>query len=202
MRFTLLVSSAFAALAVATPVAGTSKKVASTDLSSTVVSQVATLQADCITLNKTLNTFKPDQLLGVATALTIQNQAGAISTDLTNLATTTNKSSIWNQTESFTVAFAIIDFEPIVFSLLNNIVVKKPAFASAVLLVGDLTLTVQNLLVQQRELSREFGNAVATKLDPSLASYAPAITKQILDKFDTTIAAYKACSGVLCLPPL
>ena len=87
-------------------------------------------------------------------------------------------------------------------SLLTNIVAHKPAFATAVFFVGDLSKTVEGDLENERTFSQDFGTALTAKLAEPYSDFAPLVTAQILDYFDAAIAKYQTCSGILCLPDI
>lgn len=86
-------------------------------------------------------------------------------------------------------------------SLLSNIVAHKPAFAT-VAVVGDISHTVEQSLITQRERTRELGDAASSKLAEHYSGYAPFVTNRFLGYFDHAIEKYHSCSGVFCLPTL
>lgn len=194
----LFASVLSAALALASP-ALAAPTLAARDGAS-IVSSISSINSSISTLNNTLNTFKPDAVLGLFTALQIQQQT----TDLGNavMAGTNTAKSSANLTadESNAVAVAVVGLEPRIQSLLTNIVAHKPAFASAVLLVGDLSKTVQSDLQEQKAYTQSFGDAITAKLAQPYAGFAPLITGQIAGYFDAALQKYATCSGVLCLP--
>lgn len=96
----------------------------------------------------------------------------------------------------------VLDLIDPINTTLTNIVAHKPAFATAVLFVGDLTKTVEQALITQRKLTLLLGNNLTAKLSEVYASVAPEVIDQIISGFDYAIAKYKKCSGVLCLPPV
>lgn len=144
------------------------------DLSSQELQDITTIGNDLTTLNGTLNTFTTDDPLGLIEALEISSQTSTVSNDLIAAARTANNSAVFSSTESGNIASAVLSLEPVIFSTLNNIVTHKPAFATAILFVGDISQTVEQGLIQQRELSREFADALALKLaSPYAAAAAP-----------------------------
>jgi Hydrophobic surface binding protein A len=179
----------------------TGPRAANADLSAQVVQSLNQLSTDLHALNNTLNSFQPDAVLGLLTAVSIQQETQQLNTDIQHATSLTHDSTVWSQPHSLNVATAIINIEPQIFSVLSNIVRHKPAFATAVLGIGDLSQTVENDLITQRDLSKTFGAAVVKKLDPSLRGLAPAQTQNIVKHFNKAIQAYKSCTGLVCLPP-
>ena len=161
-----------------------------TDEATELIDNISTINSSLISLNGTLNTFTTDDPVGLFEALKIQTQTSQTSSDLVAAARTANSSSNFTETESNSIAAAILSLEPTIFTVLNNIVEHKPAFATAILFIGDISKTVESTLNQQRELSREFADAVAAKLYGVYAAYAPLIAAQIDD--GTSIQSCKA----------
>jgi len=149
------------------------------DLSSQEIQNINAIKTSLTTLNSTLNGFSTYDPLGVFEALKIQLQSSQVSNNLVAAAGTANESSTFTSDESGNIATAVLNLEPVIFSTLNNIVTHKPAFATAILFIGDISKTVEQNLIQQRELSREFANALAAKLAEPYASGAGLISGQI-----------------------
>lgn len=82
-----------------------------------------------------------------------------------------------------------------------NLVSKRSVFNS-ILGLGDLSKTVYNLLVELRANTQTLGDKVVPKLTDLYRSIAPDVIAGILQNFDDAIAAYKKCTGVICLPPI
>lgn len=143
-----------------------------------------------------------NDILSAITALQIQSQSTTIENDLKALIKTTNSTGNLSSDDTNTVANAVVNLEPYISSLLNNIVRHKPAFATAILLVGDLSKTVLQSLQTQQSLSLQFGNALVPKLAEPIRDFAPLVVGQINGYFSTAIAAYQQCTGLVCLPPI
>lgn len=149
------------------------------DLASQEIQDISKIQTDLTALNNTLNGFSTDDILGILVALQVETQSSQVSDDLVAAARTANHSSTFNSTESGNIATTVLSLEPAIFSTLNNIVTHKPAFATAILFVGDISQTVEQNLIQQRELSRGFANALAAKLASPYNVAAGAVASQI-----------------------
>ena len=221
MLFSKIAAAAFVPLAFASPLV---KRQAS-DNSAKVLADIDTVVEDIGKLNNTLNRFKvcvmtrtpshssspqgvsanvtqPDSILGFATALIIQGQTKQLGDDLQATTADVDASTPFTADESNAVASAVLNLQPQIQSLLTNIVAHKPAFATAVFFVGDLSKTVQGDLEDQRAFAGDFGRAVQAKLASPYSDFAPLITAQILGYFDDAISKYQTCSGILCLPDI
>ena len=144
-----------------------------------ITGSINTLRTQLVSANDTLNTFEALSPIGILTALQIQTKIGDIGDTLTQGAQLASASAPLNDQQSNAISQQFLQLEPQLFSLLNNIVVHKPSFATAGLLVGDLTKTVEATLVQQRSLSAAFAQAIGSKLTSLFAGAAPIIARQI-----------------------
>lgn len=167
-----------------------------------IINNVHRISSDIVALNDTLNTFKASDLLSLFTALKIQQQVGTLGDDLVVATNLTRQSSAFTQTQSGNIANAVVALEPQIKTLLANIVQHKPAFASALLLVGDLSKTVEADLKAQKKQTRMFSAALVAKLAEPYAGLAPVITKPILKYFTQAIHQYTTCTGTVCLPAI
>ena len=149
------------------------------DLASELIQNIVAINSSLVALNETLNTFTTYDPLGLVEALKVELQTSQTSNDLVAAARTANESSAFTSEDSGNIAGNITSLEPTIISVLNNIVEHKPAFATAVLFIGDISQTVESNLEQQRELSREFADAVTAKLAEPYAGLAPLIAGQI-----------------------
>lgn len=149
------------------------------DLASELIENIGAINSSLIALNNTLNTFTTYDPLGLVEALKVQVETSQTSNDLVTAARTANESSAFTSDDSGNIATSIVSLEPTITSVLNNIVEHKPAFATAILFIGDISQTVESNLEQQRELSREFADAVTAKLAEPYAGLAPLIAGQI-----------------------
>ncbi|KAK4506452.1 hypothetical protein PRZ48_000184 [Zasmidium cellare] len=138
-------------------------------------------------LNNTLNTFtKPKDAI---TALTIKSESDDLTKSVNNAATVANASAPLNDDQSFNVATAILNLEPNIFSVLDNIKAHKPQFDTAILGASASPL-VKSSLQDSKKAADGFGTAITPKLTSAYQNAAPVIIKQIDDKFDDAIAYY------------
>ncbi|GAM83350.1 hypothetical protein ANO11243_013370 [Dothideomycetidae sp. 11243] len=195
----VLVSALFSTMALAGPILTARQD----DGSSTqaLLNQINTIEANIAKLNNTLNGFQPDAVLGAGKALVIQWQTDELGDSLEDATDIINNSDAFNATDSGTIAFAVLGLQPKIASLLNNIVVHKPAFSSVLFLL-DLSQTVEDDLIDQKQESNDFGTALGSKLTGVFAAGAPLINAQIQQYFTDAIGNYTACDGVVCLPPI
>ncbi|KAF2090603.1 hypothetical protein K490DRAFT_53588 [Saccharata proteae CBS 121410] len=162
---------------------------------STLLSSIDTLESDIQTLNTTLNNFQDAQLNTLTTLLAIQKQSSALATDITTATEIAHNTCPLDQSDSLTLGLATLALSPRIFSLLSTIVAKKPTFDDAALGVLDISTSIEQQLVHQKELSRELGNAITEVLDPSLTSLAAPVTQSIQAAFEKAIAVYEGSGG-------
>jgi hypothetical protein len=183
MRFAYLLSF-LATTALASPILSTKRDAAS------IVSSISTISSDITTLNSTLNTFNQGNLLNALTALKIQSQTEKVSDSLLAATSTAASSQPLNGDDSFKVAAAILDLQPKIFSLLDNLQSRKPVFDKAVLGLVGVSGQVLKSLQYQKQLSEAFGVTVAQKLAEPFKTFAPLIRGQISGAFDEAIATF------------
>ena len=99
------------------------------------------------------------------------------------------------------MAQATVGLESQIFSLLNNIVSKKPAFDTAVFGIVSVSATVKQGLVKQKQLSAELGEALVSKLSGFFAGAAGSVNRDIADRFQGAMDAYGVSGGTIPLPP-
>lgn len=185
MRFHVPFLLAFTAIAQATPVPSELVKRDGT----AVLDAVNTISDAMVTLNTTVTSYKGG-FIGTGTALKIEFQSIALSNDLKDAISTTKDSANFTEEESLSVSGAFLDLQPNIFTTLDNIVSKKPQFDTGLLGIGSLSFLVKSNLENQRDLAAELGEEVTVKLTPAYAAIAPALNKQIADKFAEAIAVF------------
>ena len=149
------------------------------DLSSQELDAIRQVSSGLTALNDTLNTFTTNDPVGLFEALKVQLQTSQVSNQLMTAAQTAKNAANFTSDESGQIATAVVNLEPVIFSVLNNIVTHKPAFATAILFIGDISRTVEQNLVQQQQLSKQFSDALTVKLAQPYAGFAPLIAGQI-----------------------
>lgn len=102
-----------------------------------------------------------------------------------------DESEKFNDKGSGNVSNALLDLQPKINSVLDNIVSKKGAFEEAVLGFISLTWLVKSDLEDLKELSADLGSAVTKKLTKQYADLAPVLNKQIAKKFAEAVKAYE-----------
>jgi hypothetical protein len=157
-----------------------------------IVAGISTISEDITTLNNTLNGFTPNNPLNTITVLKIQKQTSALSDSILAATSTAADSEPLDSDDSFTVAEAVLNLQPNIFSLLDNLQAKKPVFDKAVLGFVSVSKIVLKDLQRQKQLSAAFGVTVAEKLAEPFKSFAPLINGQIEEAFDEAIATYSS----------
>jgi Hydrophobic surface binding protein A len=149
------------------------------DLSSQEIADINKVGTDLTSLNGTLNAFTTNDPIGVIEALKVQLQTSTVSNDLVAATKTAQQSSNFTANDSGNIASAVLSLLPVITGTLNNIVEHKPAFATAILFVGDISQTVEQNLMQQRQLSAQFATALAAKLSEPYSSASGLVAGQI-----------------------
>jgi len=170
------------------------------DNANAVVSAIGTISSQLVTLNTSVTNFKAG-LLDLGQALDVQLQSSVLASDLQKAVTDAVTSSNFTSDESVTVGLALVNLEPQIFSVLDNIESKKTAF-DEVVDVFSLSATVKSDLQQEASLSAQLGAAVQAKLVPSVASLAPPINSAIASAFAAAISVYSQPGGLIPLPPI
>lgn len=165
-----------------------------------ITSAITQIETNINTLNTTLNGFNKGDLFAIAEVLSIQKETDNLGDSITAATNAAKASAPLNDADSGTVAVAVVNLQPQIFSLLNNIQSKKPAFDSAVLGVGSVSPQVKQSLQKQKQLSGDLGKAITAKLTPTYAAFAPTINQQIADAFDKAIATFSQKGGLFQVP--
>ncbi|KAF7587650.1 hypothetical protein BBP40_006905 [Aspergillus hancockii] len=155
-----------------------------------VVNAVSSISSQMTTLNTTVTSYKGG-VLGTGTALKIEFESIKLSHVLKDAISETEDSANFTADESNTVAAAFINLQPKISSTLDNIVAKKPQFDTGLLGIGSLSFVVKWNLQQEKDLSRELGEAVVEKLAEPYKSVAPLLNDQIAAAFEKALAAYE-----------
>lgn len=147
------------------------------------------INGNITTLNNTLNTFNKDK--DAITAFTIQIQATDVTKSVDNAASTAKMSAPLSDTESAAVAGKVLNLQPNINSLLDNLVKHKPQFDTALFGFSASPLVV-NTLKQAKNASDTFGKDLTPKLSGVYQQAAPVVIMQIDEKFDQTIAKFQS----------
>ncbi|KAF2171398.1 hypothetical protein M409DRAFT_18513 [Zasmidium cellare ATCC 36951] len=140
-------------------------------------------------VNNTLNTFtKPKDSI---TALIIKAESDDLTKSVNNAAAVANASAPLNDDQSFNVATAILNLQPNIYSLLDNLKAHKPQFDTAIFGFSASPL-VKSTLQEAQTAADSFGDAVTPKLTATYQSAAPVIVQQIDDKFNDAIAYFSS----------
>jgi hypothetical protein len=156
-----------------------------------IVASISTISADVSTLNSTLNTYTLGNPQNSVTQVTIQTQTDDLGKAIQAGTNAAKASAVLDSNGSGKVASAVLNLQPKITSLLNNIEAKKPVFDQGVGGVSASPLVLESLK-KQKQLSAEFGAAVAEKLTGPFAALAPTVNGQIQAAFDKAIAKYSS----------
>lgn len=169
---------------------------------SSIVNSIKVIESNIAVLNNTLNTFKKGSLTSGLVVLKIQKQTDDLGDAIENGQSTAEASQPLDSDDSFTVASAVIELQPKVISLIQNIENHKPAFDAAIINLVSVTPQVEQDLKAQNASTAAFSDAVTAKLAAPYPSLAGTVTGPIFEKFDEAIALFSQSGGVISLPPL
>ncbi|KAB2570769.1 Cell wall galactomannoprotein [Lasiodiplodia theobromae] len=152
------------------------------------------------TTNTTLNEYSGG-LKGIAQLLKIQSATNDLGDSITDATAVAKATDQLNLTDSATVGQQFLQLQPQINSLLDNIKSKRPEFDNAGFGLIDVISLLRSNLEEQKEDSKELGDATIAILDPALTSTATTINEAIQTKFDETIAVYQGRGGLITIPP-
>ena len=150
---------------------------------------LTTISNQVSTLNATLNTFNGGAA-GTLTALKIQGQATDLKNDVDKAASAAQSSSALSDADSASVAYGVVALAPKIYSVLDNIVRKKPAFDTAIVGIGSASGLVKQDLIDLKKATDAFGGNLTGKFVPSVAKVAPLLIGAIDFHFDQALKVY------------
>ncbi|KAF7198279.1 hypothetical protein HII31_00018, partial [Pseudocercospora fuligena] len=154
-----------------------------------ITQAIGYIQSNITAVNMTLNTFtKPKDSI---TAFKIQIQTEALTKSVQNAGNVSSASAPLSDSESFTVASAVLNLQPKINSLLDNVENHKPQFDTAIFGFSASPIVKKDLQDAQKA-SNDFGNALTPKLSGAYQQAAPIVIKQINDKFNEAIAKFSS----------
>lgn len=161
------------------------------------ITQVA---ANLVALNNSVTSIRGG-LFNIGKALDVQKKTSALSDSLQATTDAATASAPFNDLESLTVGLSLLNLQPQIYSTLDNLASKKPAFDS-IAGIFSLRKTVLSNLETQKALSAELGDAITEKLTEAFKALAPGINQGIQDRFTQTIAVFQQKGAGIPLPPL
>ncbi|KAK4503416.1 hypothetical protein PRZ48_004331 [Zasmidium cellare] len=168
----------------------------------TIVASINTISSNIKTLNTTLNTFHKGDLDSGLKVLKIQSQTDKLGKSINAGTSAAQTSQPLNSDDSFTVAVAVLNLQPQVISLLDNIEQHKPAFDAAIIDLVSVTPQVEQDLKNQNQSTAGLSNAIVARLADPYPSLAGTVTGPIFSKFNEAIALFAQPGGLIALPPL
>ncbi|CAF9907229.1 MAG: hypothetical protein GOMPHAMPRED_005055 [Gomphillus americanus] len=165
-----------------------------------ILQAITNIENHITTLNNTLNTFNGNLLTTIPTVLKIEEQTAELGDAISAATDAANLSPALSETDSGTVATAVVTLVPKIQSLLSNIIAHKNTFDRAVLGIGSVSPQVEQDLQTQSKLSDEFSGALIAKLAPDYAALAPLITNQISAAFQNAVKIFATSGGLFHLP--
>ena len=163
---------------------------------------ITNIEGQISTLNNTLNGFAPYQPTAIITVLKVKFETDKLGDAISSATQTIGASQPLDDDDSLNVAEATLNLEPMIFSLLDNIVAKKNAFDTAVLGIASVSATVKQSLEKQKQLSADLGQALVSKLSSFFSGPAGIVNADIATHFSDAINAYSVSGGTIPLPPV
>jgi hypothetical protein len=155
----------------------------------TVVADIAAISKQLSTLNSSVTAYKGGPA-DTINALTIQGQSSDLQNIIDKATKDANASPAFGDDGSNAVANAVLALEPNIFSVLDNLVAKKPNFDKPVIFGIVPSQLVLLDLKGLKTSTDKFGAATTAKLNSVFSGVAPIIIGQIDDAFNKAIAAY------------
>ncbi|OJD30229.1 antigenic cell wall galactomannoprotein [Diplodia corticola] len=152
------------------------------------------------TTNETLNEYSGG-LKGIGQLLKIQSATSDLGDAISNATAVAKATGQLSLADSATVGQQFLQLQPQINSLLDNIMSKRAEFQNAGFGLIDVISLLRSNLEEQKQESKELGDATIAILDPSLTSVATPINEEIQTKFDDAIAAYQGRGGLITIPP-
>ena len=157
--------------------------------SANIVAGLTTISEQLTTMNNTLNSFHGG-LDSTLVALKIQGEAMDLDADIRTATSVITESAQLNDADSSTVAFAIVSLSSNIYDVLDNIILKKPVFDSAILGIGSASFLVKSDLQYLKKDTDVLGAALTKKFVPGVAQVAPLVISVIDFHFDPALAVY------------
>ncbi|KAL2866058.1 cell wall mannoprotein 1 family protein [Aspergillus lucknowensis] len=141
------------------------------------------------TLSNSLQGFEGG-LDGTLAALQIQGQTMDLVHVIDDATAATNQTSNLNKNDSITLTNRVAKLQDVIFSTLDLLEAKKPAFDTAVLGVASASILVKADLDALRSSTAILGRAIVQRLDRSLQNLGPLLTGNIDFHFVHAIQLY------------
>ncbi|KAB8339208.1 hypothetical protein FH972_022142 [Carpinus fangiana] len=184
MRVLSILTTAFAACTTVSAFAIEARDAA------TVVGDIRTLTTQLNTLQNQLKAFQGGAA-GTGAALQIQGTEQTIENTLKKAAQDASNSPNFGNSGSADVANAIVGVERNIYSVLDLLIQKKSAFATAALGFSATGLVLQDLK-NLKSQTDAFGANASAKLVPELAKLAPLLLSNIDYHYSVAIDAYSS----------
>jgi hypothetical protein len=154
-----------------------------------ILSGLQSINNQLDTLSASLRNFNGG-LEGTLAALQIQGQTMDLVHIIDDATGATNGTSNLNQADSITVTNRVVQLQDDIFSTLDLLEEKKPAFDTAVLGLASASILVRADLEALQSSTRLLGNAIVQRLVASLRSLGPLITGNIDFHFSHALRRY------------
>lgn len=165
-----------------------------------VLARMAIVATNLITTTKAINSLQPNAPDNALKVGDIGEQALVLSQHVRDVIATANASAIYNDHGSMCQQRANNYHYKLIKDMTNAIVAKKSSWATAILKKGDVSKTIHNALITEKNLVSGpggFAEAVRRKTKPQYT----VIEETMGPYFNQAIAQFVECTGQICLPP-
>lgn len=154
-----------------------------------ITASLTTISNQLVAMNSTLNQFQGG-FNGTLLALQIQGEASTLLGDINDATTVTQQSAMLDDADSATVAFSVVSLSSNIYDLLDNLVRKKAAFDTAILGIASASFLVESDLVELKNGTDAFAQALSSKFDAAIKNVAPLVVADIDFHFSQAITVY------------
>ncbi|KXT00751.1 hypothetical protein AC578_2938 [Pseudocercospora eumusae] len=155
-----------------------------------IVPALQLVQSHVRYVNSLVNAFDGNPYTGTLDSVNINQAADDLGHAVEYATRIADASPLLDETDSESVAAAVISLRPDVEGLLKNIAAKRWAFDRVVVGLFSVSKQVQTTLTDQKALTAALGNAIAEKLSGAYREAAPQLLNEFMMAFDTAIGAY------------
>lgn len=189
MRLSGFICAALATLTIASPIAA-KRDIVARDANE-VVASVQNIEDSARSLQDSLSEAAPGQVI---TSLIVLSKSLGLSQAVESASDVVQQQPVFNLADSTTIALAVTQgLYPQVVSLVNLLIVKKPAFKAVFgSFGGDFTPLVKLILQDQKSKAGTFASQIIAILDPSFQAAGQQVQSQLNGLFDQAITVYSS----------
>lgn len=164
-----------------------------------VLARMAIVATNLMSTTKAINALQPNAPDTAIKAGNVAEQALVLSQHVRDVIATANASAPYGDHGSMCQERANSYHYKLIKEMTNAIVAKKSSWATAIALKGDVSKTIHNAIITEKNLVMGpggFAEAVRRKTKPQYS----VIEETMGPFFDHAIAQFARCTGQICLP--